>query len=138
LKWQHSVSGSAEVRLEAVIPRVLGVLLVVGLAVVPRLAEAGHDLPYRPSEGVVQDLLDVGKLAGSGFLLQFAGVESLALMGLTAIVASVSGIWISYKADLPTGAAIVCTLGAAPLLVGFVSKFLRKPDAASSAKLDAK
>lgn len=57
----------------------------------PRLAEAGHDLPYRPSEGVVQDLLDVGKLAGSGFLLQFAGVESLALMGLTAMVASPFG-----------------------------------------------
>lgn len=79
---------SAPVILEAVPPRALGVLLLIGLALMPRLVEARHDFPYRPSEGVIQDLLDVGKLAGSGFLLQFAGIESLALMGLTAIGAS--------------------------------------------------
>lgn len=51
---------------------------------------------------------------------------------LTAVVASVSGIWISYKADLPVGAAIVCTLGAALLVVGFVSKFFRGPHRTTS------
>ena len=36
---------------------------------------------------------------------------------LTATLASIVGLWISYQNDLPTGASIVCALGAALLLV---------------------
>ena len=39
----------------------------------------------------------------------------------TATVASVAGLYLSYAMDLPTGAAIVCTLGAALLLTIAVS-----------------
>ena len=54
-------------------------------------------------------------------------LRAMLLIGwLTAVVSSVAGIWISYKADLPTGAAIVCTLGAVLLLIGIVAK-LRGP-----------
>jgi zinc/manganese transport system permease protein len=41
---------------------------------------------------------------------------------LTATLASVAGLYASYKWDLPTGAAIVCALGAALVLVGGVAK----------------
>jgi zinc/manganese transport system permease protein len=43
-----------------------------------------------------------------------------------AALSSATGIWVSYKADLPTGAAIVCTLGAALVLVAVWAK-LRPP-----------
>jgi zinc/manganese transport system permease protein len=36
---------------------------------------------------------------------------------LTATIASVAGLYVSYQSDLPTGASIVCALGAALLLV---------------------
>jgi zinc/manganese transport system permease protein len=42
---------------------------------------------------------------------------------LTATVASVAGLYGSYTLDLPTGAAIVCTLGVALLLTIIVSRF---------------
>ena len=45
----------------------------------------------------------------------------LAIGWTVATVASVAGLWVSYAMDLPTGAAIVCALGAALLLVGIVS-----------------
>ncbi len=45
----------------------------------------------------------------------------LAIGWTVATVASVAGLWASYAMDLPTGAAIVCTLGAALLLVGITS-----------------
>ena len=32
---------------------------------------------------------------------------------LTATLSSIAGLYLSYKLDLPTGAAIVCTLGLA-------------------------
>lgn len=72
-------------------PRALGTFLVLVLAVAPQPAQARHKLTYRPSEGVLEDLLDVGEIAGFGFAKQFAGVESIALMGLTTIVASPLG-----------------------------------------------
>ncbi|MBI3875759.1 MAG: metal ABC transporter permease [Verrucomicrobia bacterium] len=45
---------------------------------------------------------------------------------LIATVSSVLGLYGSYRFDLPTGAAIVCTLGAALVLVGIFAK-LRGP-----------
>ncbi len=43
---------------------------------------------------------------------------------LTATLASVLGLYVSYKNDLPTGASIVCALGLALLLVGLAARFL--------------
>ncbi len=40
---------------------------------------------------------------------------------LTATIASMAGLYASYRLDLPTGAAIVCALGAALLLVGGIA-----------------
>ena len=45
---------------------------------------------------------------------------------LTATIASVVGLYCSYQFDLPTGAAIVCVLGACLLLTGFGAGFLRQ------------
>jgi len=47
---------------------------------------------------------------------------------LTATVASVVGLYIAYKSDLPTGATIVCTLGAALILTGVVARFRKPPN----------
>ncbi len=47
---------------------------------------------------------------------------------LTATLASIAGLFISFKSDLPTGASIVCALGGALLLVGVASAFIRKPE----------
>jgi zinc/manganese transport system permease protein len=45
---------------------------------------------------------------------------------LTATMASMVGLYVSFKSDLPTGASIVCALGAALLLVLVVARlFLR-------------
>jgi zinc/manganese transport system permease protein len=53
-------------------------------------------------------------------------VSKLLLIGwVTATVASVLGLYIAYKRDLPTGAAIVCTLGAALIIAATIAK-LRK------------
>ena len=41
----------------------------------------------------------------------------------TATVASVAGLWLSYTLDLPTGAAIVCTLGVALIVTMIVARF---------------
>jgi zinc/manganese transport system permease protein len=55
-----------------------------------------------------------------------ARVSKLLLIGwVTATVASVLGLYIAYKRDLPTGAAIVCTLGAALIIAATIAK-LRK------------
>ncbi len=45
---------------------------------------------------------------------------------LTATLASIAGLYVSYRNDLPTGASIVCALGAALLLVGLAARFGRK------------
>ena len=41
----------------------------------------------------------------------------------TATVASVAGLWLSYTLDLPTGAAIVCTLGVALVVTMLIARF---------------
>lgn len=50
----------------------------------------------------------------------------LAIGWLTATLSSIVGLYLSYKMDLPTGAAIVCALGAALLLSAVAAAFLRK------------
>ena len=42
---------------------------------------------------------------------------------LTATTSSIVGLYASYKLDLPTGAAIVCALGGALLLVAGAARF---------------
>ncbi|HWX22586.1 MAG TPA: metal ABC transporter permease [Candidatus Binatia bacterium] len=49
---------------------------------------------------------------------------------LTATLASVAGLYVSYKSDLPTGASIVCCLGGALLLVMLGARFLRRAETA--------
>jgi len=44
---------------------------------------------------------------------------------LTATLSSVAGLYFSYKHDLPTGASIVCALGAALLVIGLGARFAR-------------
>ena len=46
---------------------------------------------------------------------------------LTATLASIVGLYLSYKKDLPTGASIVCALGVALLLVGVSARFFHSP-----------
>jgi zinc/manganese transport system permease protein len=56
-------------------------------------------------------------------------LSSLLIIGwLTATLASMIGLYGSYKFDFPTGAAIVCVLGAALLLTGIFASFRRKPE----------
>ncbi len=51
-------------------------------------------------------------------------LAALLLIGwLVATVASVAGLYIAFKSDLPTGATIVCTLGAALILTAVVARF---------------
>jgi zinc/manganese transport system permease protein len=59
----------------------------------------------------------------ANFLVEKLGARLL-LGWLTATVASVAGLYCSYQFDLPTGAAIVCVLGACLLLTGIGSRFL--------------
>ena len=59
---------------------------------------------------------------------------SLLLIGwLVATIASVLGLYGSYKFDLPTGAAIVCSLGAALVLVAIVAWIRRASSRAADA-----
>lgn len=44
---------------------------------------------------------------------------------ITTTIASIAGLYASYALDLPTGAAIVCSLGAALLLAGIGARFRR-------------
>jgi zinc/manganese transport system permease protein len=60
----------------------------------------------------------------ANFLVESLGAR-LGVGWLTATIASVAGLFASYALDLPTGAAIVCTLGAALLLAGVISVFRR-------------
>ncbi len=60
----------------------------------------------------------------ANFLVESLGAR-LAVGWSTATIASVAGLYASYALDLPTGAAIVCTLGAALLLTGLINVFRR-------------
>jgi zinc/manganese transport system permease protein len=59
------------------------------------------------------------------FLAAALGVRLL-IGWITATVASVAGLWMSYTFDLPTGAAIVCTLGGALVLTMIIARFRRQ------------
>ena len=50
----------------------------------------------------------------------------LAIGWIVATVSSVIGLYAAYKMDLPTGAAIVCVLGAALVLAAMIAKFKNK------------
>jgi zinc/manganese transport system permease protein len=57
-------------------------------------------------------------------------VPMLLLIGwITATLSSMIGLYIAYERDYPTGAAIVCVLGAALILAAIVAKFKNKTDA---------
>jgi len=56
------------------------------------------------------------------FLAERLGAKLL-IGWMTATIASVAGLCISYALDLPTGAAIVCMLGAALILTMVVARF---------------
>ena len=64
----------------------------------------------------------------ANFLADSLGAK-LVIGWVTATVASVAGLYASYSMDLPTGAAIVCTLGAA-LILTIIAAGWRKTRAA--------
>jgi zinc/manganese transport system permease protein len=53
-----------------------------------------------------------------GTMLAQQWMKRLAIGWIVATLASLLGLWISYRLDLPTGAAIVCTSGVILALVG--------------------
>ncbi len=54
-------------------------------------------------------------------------LRSLLIIGwIIATTCSVLGLYVSYERDYPTGAAIVCVLGLALLLVGLYVRFVRR------------
>jgi len=63
-------------------------------------------------------------------------VPMLLLIGwLVATLSSVIGLYIAYERDYPTGAAIVCVLGAALILAAIMAKFKNKTDAEPEPKI---
>ena len=58
----------------------------------------------------------------------------LAIGWLAATIASVAGLYASFKMDLPTGAAVVCALGAALLLTVLGAQFKGKSPGNSHAR----
>ncbi|MGI8965471.1 MAG: metal ABC transporter permease, partial [Limisphaerales bacterium] len=46
---------------------------------------------------------------------------------MVATLASIGGLYSSYKFDLPTGAAVVCSLAAFLVVISIVAKFIKKP-----------
>ncbi len=64
----------------------------------------------------------------ANFLAHRLGV--MLLVGwITATVASGAGLYASYRMDLPTGAAIVCALGAALVVVAIFARLRKTPSA---------
>lgn len=57
-----------------------------------------------------------------------SSLRSKLLIGwITATIASVAGLYGSYTLDLPTGAAIVCTLGVALIVAMVAARFRKQP-----------
>ncbi len=56
-----------------------------------------------------------------GTMLAEAWVRRLVVGWIVAVVASLLGLWASYKMDLPTGAAIVCATGLLLVIVSVVA-----------------
>lgn len=61
----------------------------------------------------------------ANFLAESLGAR-LVLGQAVAVLASVIGLYASFKFNWPTGAAIICALGAALLLTGLVAQFKRR------------
>ena len=61
----------------------------------------------------------------ANFLADALGMRLL-IGWLTATLASVAGLWLSYSLDLPTGAAIVCMLGVALILTMITARIRGK------------
>ncbi len=58
-----------------------------------------------------------------------ARIGALLLIGwLVATVASVAGLYVAFKSDLPTGATIVCALGAMLVLTAIIARFRSRKD----------
>jgi zinc/manganese transport system permease protein len=75
--------------------------------------------------------------AACGTYLANSLLARLVIGWLVATLASMGGLYASFRFDLPTGAAIVCALGAA-LLLAVVAKTLRKqPETASQSSPDS-
>ncbi|MBC8094880.1 MAG: metal ABC transporter permease [Akkermansiaceae bacterium] len=53
----------------------------------------------------------------------------LAIGWCVATLASVAGLYASFRFDLPTGAAIVCVLGVALLIIGLATRLIKKDSA---------
>jgi zinc/manganese transport system permease protein len=53
-----------------------------------------------------------------GTMLAAPWINRLVIGWIVAVTASLVGLWLSYKMDLPTGAAIVCVLGVLLAIVG--------------------
>ena len=49
----------------------------------------------------------------------------LAIGWITATVSSMLGLYAAYRFDFPTGAAIICVLGAALLICGVITAVLK-------------
>jgi len=64
--------------------------------------------------------------AAIGVLYSERLTSQLAIGWVVGSVASACGLAVSYVADLPTGAAMVCTFGAALALAGLLHPFLRR------------
>lgn len=60
-----------------------------------------------------------------GTMLAQQWMKRLAIGWVVAALASLLGLWLSYRLDLPTGAAIVCTSGVMLALVGTFGAFRR-------------
>jgi zinc/manganese transport system permease protein len=58
----------------------------------------------------------------------------LAIGWVTATFSSVVGLYLAYKGDFPTGAAIVCVLGVVLLVVGFSAPLINKSRGEEPAK----
>lgn len=61
--------------------------------------------------------------------------RQLAIGWTVGAIASAAGLGVSYAADLPTGAAMVCTFGAALAIAGLLHPFLRGDARAASRRL---
>lgn len=62
----------------------------------------------------------------------------LAIGWTVSTVGSVAGLYCSYQFNWPTGAAIVCVLGAILVITIIVARFFRKPHAAAEPKISSK
>lgn len=65
--------------------------------------------------------------AACGTYLADSLVIRLVIGWITATICSIGGLYASYRLDVPTGAAIVCTLGVALGLVSGISRMRRAP-----------